>query len=204
MQLLHKGGMELQLHKKFLKMKIYIKNMVNYRCISVVRRELAKLGFHQVNIVMGEAEFFQNIKKTDFPQINTCLKLQGYEILDQKRSKMITQIKIIIAAQIHYSKEKIRINFSNLISQKLRQDYSLLNDLFSEIEGMTIDQYIVFQRIEKVKELLIYSDLTSNQIADFMNFSSVPHLTTQFKKLTGLSPNVFKALKETGKNHPNS
>ena len=178
--------------------------MVNYRCNSVVRQELTKLGFHRINVVIGEVEFFQSVNKNELLQINTRLKLQGFEILDPRGSKIMKQIKMIIAAHIHYPTEKISVTFSNLLPQKIRQDYNFLNDLFSEIEGMTIDQYIIFQRIEKVKELLIYSDLTSDQIADLMNFNSVPHLNNQFKKLTGLSPNIFKTLKGRGKNHSNT
>lgn len=180
-------------------MKIYIKNMVNYQSISVVKHELTKLGFHPINVAMGEAELYEKINKNKLAQINTCLKSRGFELLDPKRSKMMEQIKMIIIAQIHYPMEKIRVNFSSLLSQKLRQDYSFLNRLFSEIEGMAIDQYIIVQRIEKVKELLIYSDLTSDQIADLMNFNSVPHMASQFKKLTGLTPQVFKMLKDNGR-----
>lgn len=176
--------------------------MINHRCISIIRHELTKLGFHPINVRVGEVELLEKINKNKLTQLNTCLKFQGFEILDQKRSKVMGQIKMIIIEQIHYPKGKIRVNFSSLLSQKNHQDYKALNHLFSEIEGMTIDQYILFQRIEKVKELLIYSNLTSSQIADFMNFNSVPDLSGQFKKLTGLTLQVFKALKNNKQVRP--
>jgi AraC family transcriptional regulator len=177
-------------------MKIYIKNMVCNRCISVVRTELNKLGFHPLNVAMGEVEFYEQLSKEQLALINERLKLQEFELLDDKRSKLIEQIKRIIIQQIHYEKEKIKVNFSVLLSQKLKKDYSTISHLFSELEGMTIEQYVILQRIERVKELLVYNELSLSQIADLMNYSSLSHLSGQFKKVTGLSPSSFKELKE--------
>lgn len=170
--------------------------MVCNRCISVVRAELIKLGFHPLNVAMGEVEFSENLTKEQLVSINKRLKLQEFELLDNKRSKLIEQIKLIIIQQVHYENENIKINFSNLLSQKLNKDYSTLSNLFSELEGMTIEQFTILQRIERVKELLVYNELSLTQIADLMNYSSVSHLSSQFKKITGLAPSSFKELKE--------
>lgn len=170
--------------------------MVCNRCVSVVRTELVKLGFHPLNVAMGEVEFSENLSKEQLALINKRLKLHEFELLDNKRSKLIEQIKLIIIQQIHYENENIKINFSNLLSQKLNKDYSTLSNLFSELEGMTIEQYTILQRIERVKELLVYNELSLSQIADLMNYSSVSYLSSQFKKVTGLAPSSFKELKE--------
>ena len=145
---------------------------------------------------MGEAEFHQNLSKEQLASINERLKLQEFELLDDKRSKLIEQIKLTIIQQIHYKNDHIKINFSDLLSQKLNKDYSTLSNLFSELEGMTIEQFTILQRIERVKELLVYNELSLSEIADLMNYSSVSHLSSQFKKITGLAPSHFKELKE--------
>lgn len=171
--------------------------MVCNRCILAVRSELNKLGLTPVHVAMGEVEFQETLTKEQLRSLNKSLKLQGFELLDNKRSKLIEQIKKVILREIYYSDEKLKkINLSVLLSQKLNKDYSSLSNLFSELEGMTIEQYTILLKIERVKELLMYDELTLNQIADLMNYSSTAHLSSQFKKVTGLAPSQFKLLKE--------
>lgn len=178
-------------------MKIYIRNMVCNRCILVVRSELNKLGFQPINVAMGEVEFRENLNKEQLGLINKSLKLQGFELLDNKRSRLIEQIKKIILHEIYYPEENSKkLKLSILLSQELKKDYSTLSNLFSELEGMTIEQYTILLKIERVKELLMYDELTLNQIADRMNYSSIAHLSSQFKKITGLAPSQFRQLKE--------
>lgn len=177
-------------------MKIYVRNMVCNRCISAVRAELNKLGLHPMDVSIGEVEFYENLSKEQLKSINERFKLQGFEILDDKRSRTIEQIKQIIIQQIHYPEETIQLNLSDLLARRLNKDYSSLSNLFSELEGITIEQYAILQRIEKVKELLMYNELSLSQIADRMNYSSLSHLSSQFKKITGLAPSNFKELKE--------
>jgi AraC-like DNA-binding protein len=178
-------------------MKIYIRNMVCNRCIFAVRSELNKLGLHPLDVSMGEVEFYEDISKEQLNLINKSLQLQGFELLDNKNGKLIEQIKKILIQEIYYPEENNkRLKFSVLLSQKLNKDYSALSNLFSELEGMTIEQYTILLKIERVKELLVYNELSLGQIADLMNYSSISHLSSQFKKMTGLAPSNFKALKE--------
>jgi AraC family transcriptional regulator len=175
-------------------MKIYIRNMVCNRCILAVRSELNKLGLHPLDVSMGEVEFYDDISKEQLSLINKALQLQGFELLDNKNGKLIEQIKKILIQEIYYPEENNqKLKFSVLLSQKLNKDYSTLSNLFSELEGMTIEQYTILLKIERVKELLVYNELSLGQIADLMNYSSISHLSSQFKKVTGLAPSSFKA-----------
>lgn len=174
--------------------------MVCNRCIAVVKTEIINAGYHPVKVAMGEVELGEILSNSDLEQLNQLLARHGFEIIDDKRSKIIEQIKTLIIQQIHHSKEKIKINYSDLISQSLHRDYSGLSNLFSEMEGITIEQFIILQKIEKVKELLIYDELSLSQIADELHYSSVAHLSAQFKKVTGLTPSQFKTLKENRRN----
>lgn len=177
-------------------MKIHIKNMVCSRCISVVRTELNKLGFHPLNVSMGEVEFYETLNKDQLALINERLKLQDFELLDDKRSKIIEQIKKTIIEKVHFDEDSEKVNFSELLTRKLHKDYSYLSNLFSELEGITIEKYTILQKIEKIKELLMYNELSLGQIADKLNYSSISHLSGQFKKETGLAPSEFKELKD--------
>jgi AraC-like DNA-binding protein len=178
-------------------MKIYIRNMVCNRCIFAVRSELNKLGLQPLDVSMGEVEFYEDISREQLNLINKSLQMQGFELLDNKNAKLIEQIKKILIQEIYYPEENNKkLKFSVLLSQKLNKDYSTLSNLFSELEGMTIEQYTILLKIERVKELLVYNELSLGQIADLMNYSSISHLSSQFKKVTGLAPSNFKALKE--------
>ena len=170
--------------------------MVCYRCKIVVRAELEKLDLHPVSIELGEVVIEEKaLTKEQLAQLSDALKTVGFELIDDRRSKLIEQIKTFIIETIHYKDEQPQKKFSELLSRHLHHDYSYLSNLFSVVEGVTIEQYIITQKIEKVKELIIYDELSLSQIAFETGYSSVAHLSTQFKKLTGLTPTAFKQLR---------
>lgn len=179
-----------------MEMKVFVKNMVCNRCISVVTNEIKKLGYEDAVITMGEVNFTGELSKEEQQKIATVLNAHGFVIIDDKKSTIIEKIKTIVIDQIHHVNDRLKINYSTLISDKLAKDYSYLSNLFSEVEGITIEQYIILQKIEKVKELLVYDELSLSQIADELGYSSVAHLSSQFKKVTGLTPSHFKSIKE--------
>lgn len=176
-------------------MHLYIKNMVCQRCKMVIGAELEKLHLHPVSMALGEVVLEEkNLSKEQQNNLSAALKAVGFELIDDKRSKLIEQIKTFVIDAIHYKDELPQKNFSELISKHLHHDYSYLSNLFSEVEGITIEQYIINQRIEKVKELLVYGELSLSQIAFQLGYSSTAHLSNQFKKLTGLTPSQFKQM----------
>ena len=176
---------------------IYIKNMVCNRCIKVVREEFEKLGLVIKNIQLGEVEVLNDGSKLDIQKINDVLAENGFELLDNKNSKLIEKIKILIIDLIRTvdSGKDINVNFSDYLADKTGLNYHYLSTLFSSLEGLTIEKYIIHQKIEKVKELLVYDELTLSEIAFRLDYSSVQHLSNQFKKITGLTPSYFKTLK---------
>ncbi len=173
-------------------MILYIKNMVCNRCILVVKQELDKLNIESRNISLGEVELKNEIAKEQMQQFGNNIATLGFELLDNSKQKLIEKIKNIIIKQVHYSPEENHHNFSEILSQALHKDYSYLSSLFSEVEGVTIEKYIISQKIEKVKELIIYDELSLSEIAFKLGYSSVAHLSAQFKKVTGLTPSYFK------------
>lgn len=177
-------------------MKIFIKNMVCIRCKMIVSTELEKLGIPFKNLVLGEVDLHDQISQERFNSLDKELRKYGLELIIDKRAKIIEKIKNIIIEQIHYSEEELKINFSELLSEKLNYNYKYLSNLFSEIHGTTIEHFIIKQKIERVKELLVYNELNLSEIAWKLNYSSVQHLSTQFKKITGLTPTFFKKMKE--------
>ena len=181
-------------------MKVYIRNMVCNRCIAVVKAEIEKSHWHPLHITMGEVEFRGELTKEELTRFNKQLKLHGFELIDDKKGRLIEQIKNSVIEQIHYTAERPKMNFSDLLAKKLNKDYSTLSNLFSEVEGVTIEQYIILQKIEKVKELLIYDELSLSEIADKLNYSSVSYLSSQFKKVTGFTPSHFKTIKVNKRN----
>ena len=176
---------------------IYIKNMVCNRCIKVVREEFEKLGLVIKNIQLGEVEILKDNVKLDMQKIDNVLKSNGFELLDNKNSKIIEKVKILIIDMIRKvdSGKDIDINFSEYLAQETGLNYNYLSTLFSSLEGITIEKYIIHQKIEKVKELIVYGELTLSEIAFRLDYSSVQHLSNQFKKITGLTPSYFKSLK---------
>ena len=170
--------------------------MVCIRCKMVVKAELEKLGLHYIVVELGEAEIMEDISAEQHDQFKEALLKSGLELLDDKKSVLIQKIKNVIVELIHYSEEPLAINFSDHLSQKLNHNYTYLANLFSEVQGTTIEQFIIAHKIERVKELLVYNELNLTEIAYLMHYSSVAHLSAQFKKVTGLTPSHFKQLRE--------
>ncbi|UQD55150.1 AraC family transcriptional regulator [Flavobacterium sp. K5-23] len=177
-------------------MKLYIKNMVCSRCEMAVKAELEKIGHPVVSMTLGEVEVSGDIEKSEMQLLTNNLNLLGFELLDDKVSKIIERIKNLIVDLVHYKTEKLKTNLSNYLAEDLQQDYNSLSNLFSEMEGITIEHYFIAQKIERAKELLIYNELTLSEIAFQLNYSNVAHLSNQFKKTTGFTPTHFKKLKD--------
>ena len=174
--------------------------MVSNRCKMAVKTVLKGLGLHYILVDLGEVEIMENL--TD--ELHDALKLDllkaGLELMDDKRSVLIEKIKNSIIEMIHHTEENIKVNFSDYLSKKLNHDYTYLSNLFSEVQGTTIEHFIIAHKVERIKELIIYDELNISQIAWKMNYSSVAHLSNQFKKETGLSPSHFKQLKDKRRN----
>jgi len=162
----------------------------------LVKSELEKMGLHYKTVELGEAEIIENISSAKWNELDTALKKSGIELMDDKKAILIEKIKITIIELVHYSEEPLKINFSDYLSQKLLYDYTYLANLFSESQGITIEHFLIVHKIERVKELLAYDELNISEIAWKMGYSSVPHLSNQFRKITGLSPSFFKKLKD--------
>jgi AraC-like DNA-binding protein len=170
--------------------------MVSARCKMVVKEELKKLGLHFTPVDLGEVEIMENITSEQREQLKIALHESGLELMDDKRAVLIEKIKNVIIEMVHHTDELIKMNFSDFLSEKLNHDYTYLANLFSEVQGTTIEQFIISHKIERIKELMIYGELNITEIAWKMNYSSVAHLSNQFKKMTGLSPSHFKQLKD--------
>jgi AraC-like DNA-binding protein len=176
-------------------MKIYIKYMVSKRCKIAVRDVLNKLGLHFMPIELGEVEIMEELTDLQKDKLKEALQITGLELMDDNRAILIEKTKVVIIEMIHHTDEFLRVNYSDYISNKLEQNYIQLSKLFSEVQGTTIEQFIILHKIERIKELIIYDELNITEIARKMNYSSVAHLSSQFKKMTGLSPSHFKQLK---------
>ncbi|MCX6305938.1 MAG: AraC family transcriptional regulator [Bacteroidetes bacterium] len=176
-------------------MKIYIKYMVSARCKLAVKEALKQLGLHFIVVDLGEVEIMETLTSEQRNKLTQALLDSGLELMDDKRAVLIERIKNAIIEMVHHSEETIKTNFSSFISKKLEHDYTYLANLFSEVQGTTIEQFIISHKIERIKELIIYDELNISEIAWKMNYSSVAHLSNQFKKVTGLSPSHFKQLK---------
>jgi len=169
--------------------------MVSNRCKMTVKDELTKLGLHFVIVELGEVEIMETITAEQREELKTGLLASGLELMDDKRAVLVEKIKNAIIEMVHHSDENIKINFSDYLSEKLDHNYTYLANLFSEVRGITIEQFMIAHKVEKIKELIIYDELNITEIAWKMNYSSVAHLSNQFKKVTGLSPSHFKQLK---------
>ncbi|MFV0187732.1 AraC family transcriptional regulator [Empedobacter falsenii] len=174
--------------------KLFIKNMVCHRCKVVVGRILKKNAIEANHIELGEVELTNPIDSEKLNQIKEELEEVGFELIDDKRSKLIEQIKTLIIQLVHQENSELKVNLSDFLSEKTSADYKYISNLFSEMEGQTIEKYFIQQKIEKVKELMVYDELSLSEIAFQLNYSSVAHLSAQFKKVTGLTPSVFKQL----------
>lgn len=171
--------------------------MVSLRCKMMVKEELKKLGLHFVIVNLGEIEILEDISLAQRLELKENLLKSGLELLDDKRSILIEKIKSTIIELIHNTDELPKVNYSDYISEKLGYDYTYLANIFSEVTGITIQQFIISHKIEKVKELLLYDELNLTEIAFKMHYSSVAHLSKQFKKITGLAPSFYKQLKNS-------
>jgi len=181
-------------------LKLYIKYMVSTRCKMAVKDALRELGLHFILVDLGEVDIMENISIGQRDQLKLALLGSGLELMDDKRAVLIEKIKNAIVEMVHHSDEIIKINFSEYLSEKLNHDYTYLANLFSEVQGTTIEQFIISHKVERIKELIIYDELNITEIAWKMNYSSVAHLSNQFKKVTGLSPSHFKQLKDKRRN----
>ena len=170
--------------------------MVSNRCKTAVKEELKKLGLHFIVVDLGEVEIMENISTDQREQMRTALLTSGFELMDDKKAILIEKIKTAVIEMVHHSDEIIKMNFSDYLSEKLNHNYTYLANLFSEVQGTTIEHFIIAHKIERIKELIIYDELNITEIAWKMNYSSVAHLSNQFKKATGLSPSHFKQLKD--------
>lgn len=178
-------------------MKLSIKNMVCQRCIMVVKDELQRNNLQEETIHLGEIIFKNDLTDEQLKKLKDGLSKHGFEVLDDKKAVIIEKVKNIIVTIVH-SPEGIDLkrNFSNIIAQQIPIDYNYISSIFSNTEGITIEQFIILQRIERVKELLVYNELSLSEIAYKLGYSNVQHLSTQFKKVTGLTPSHFKTIKE--------
>lgn len=170
--------------------------MVSLRCKLMVKQELANLGIKYVAMDLGMVDILEDVPDEIRAQLKINLQKSGLELLDDRRSILVEKIKTVITEMIHYSDELPATNYSDYISEKLALDYTYLSNIFSEVKGITIQQFIILNKIERVKELLLYDELTLTEIAHKLHYSSVAHLSNQFKKITGLTPSFYKKLKE--------
>jgi AraC-like DNA-binding protein len=169
--------------------------MVSTRCKMLVKSELEKLGLEYAVVELGEAEIMEDISAEQLNILNVALKKTGLELMDDKNSILVEKIKTTIIELVHYNDKQIKINLSDFLSEKLHHNYTYLSNLFSEVKGSTIEKFYLAHKIEKVKELLVYDELNLTEIAYKLHYSSVAHLSNQFKKMTGLTPSHFKNLK---------
>lgn len=174
--------------------------MVSTRCKMMVKDELKKLGLHFMVVDLGEVEIMEEISSETREILKNALLISGLELMDDKKAVLIEKINNVITEMIHYSDEAPKMNYSDYISEKLKYDYTYLSNLFSEVKGITIQQFIIVHKIERVKELLLYDEMNLTEISYKLHYSSVAHLSNQFKKVTGLSPSQFKNLKDKRRN----
>jgi AraC-like DNA-binding protein len=174
--------------------------MVCIRCKMVVKAELEKLGLHYTTVELGEVEVMEKITPEQHDSFKEALWNSGLELMDDKKSVLIERIKKVIVELVHYSEDPLPVKFSEYLSKKLDHDYTYLANLFSEVQGTTIEKFLIAHKIERVKELLVYNELSLTEIAYQMHYSSVAHLSNQFKKVTGLTPSHFKELRQKRRN----
>ncbi len=181
-------------------MKLFIKNMVCSRCKMVVKFELEKLGLHPVSVDLGEVDISDELQGHQRQDIHAALQKFGFALLDDKKSVIIERVKNLIVDLVQNKNNQLKTNLSDFLSKELNHDYTYITNLFTQVEGTTIEQYFIAQKVEKVKELLAYDELTLSEISYQLNYSSVSQLSKQFKKVTGLTPSHYKQLKEKKRN----
>ena len=174
--------------------------MVTIRCKMVVKSELEKLGIRYASVELGEVVTLEDPTPEQLNQLSAGLKKTGLELMGDKKSILVEKIKAVIIELVHYNDDQLKINLSDYLAEKLNHNYTYLANLFSEVKGITIEQFYLSHKIEKVKELLVYDELSLTEIAYRLNYSSVAHLSNQFKKMTGLTPSHFKILRRKRRN----
>jgi len=175
---------------------LYVKNMVCNRCKLVLHSELEKIGITPLSIDLGEVQLERELSAEQKQALSEKLQALGFDLIDDKKSRLIERIKTLIIELVHQQNSALSVNLSTYLAEALRYDYAYLSNLFTAVEGTTIEQYFIHQKIERVKELLVYDELSLSEIAFQLNYSSVAHLSNQFKKVTGLSPSHFRQLKD--------
>lgn len=186
----------MSVNEPFSMVTLFIKNMVCDRCVLVVAGELKKIGINAQKITLGEVTLEKELTADQKEQLDKALLDLGFEPIDSKKGRIIEKIKTVIINMVHHSDHDEKTNLSDLLSKALHHDYNYLSNLFSEVEGITIEKYFIAQKIEKVKELLVYDELSLSEIALRMHYSSVAYLSNQFKKVTGLTPSHFRQIRD--------
>lgn len=176
--------------------RLYIKNMVCNRCIMVVDDLLRGHGIAPVSVRLGEVVLVEKLPEGKKRELSGELSRLGFELIDDRRTRLIEQVKNTIIQLVHRENGYLKTNLSDYIAGRVNHDYSYVSNLFSEVEGTTIEKYYIAQKIERVKELLVYDEMTAGEIADMMNYSSAAHMSSQFKKVTGLTPSHYKQIKD--------
>ena len=182
-------------------MKLYIKNMVSFRCIMLVKEELHQLGLENVLVELGVVEIAEDFTPDQREQLKTNLLRSKLELIDDKKNILVERIKHAVIAMIYHSDDMPATNYSKYLSEKLNYDYTYLSNIFTDVKRMTVQHFIILHKIERVKELLNYDELTLSEIAHKLHYSSVSHLSKQFHKVTGLSPSDYKLLKQKHRNN---
>ncbi|REG92892.1 helix-turn-helix domain-containing protein [Algoriphagus antarcticus] len=175
-------------------MKLYIKYMVSQRCKMLVRKELDNLGITKVKVELGVVDILEDVSMEQLHRLKANLKVSALEVIENKKDILIERIKNVIVEMIHYSDELPKTNYSDFLSEKLNYDYTYLSNIFSEEKGITIQQFIILNKIEKVKELLLYGEMNLTEISYRLHYSSISHLSNQFKKVTGMSPSLYEKM----------
>lgn len=178
-------------------MKLYVKNMVCKRCVAAVEKVMVDNGLHPVNIVLGEVQLAEDTIEDKKAKVIADLEALGFEWIDDRKERMVEAIKALIVELVQDKDNELEVNLSDYLSRHLHYEYTTISNLFSELNGITIEKYYIAQKIEKVKELLFYDELSLSEISDRLHYSSVAHLSSQFKKVTGMTPSEFKKLKST-------
>lgn len=175
---------------------IYIKNMVCNRCILVVENIFADLNVKPLSVKLGEAVLANGLNEAERAELNARLRAVGFEPIDDRKTRLIEQVKNAVIELVRRNDGALKVNLSDYVADKTNHDYTYVSNLFSEVENTTVEKYFIAQKIERVKELLVYDELSLNEIADLLNYSSAAHLSAQFKRVTGLTPSHFKRIKE--------
>ena len=174
---------------------IYIKNMVCDRCIMAVRSLLQEMGLEPLSVRLGEAELSRPLSAVGRASLDAALRRLGFELIDGRRERLAEQVKTLVIELVHRENGCLRVNLSDYLAERLRHDYDYISGIFSDVEGTTVEKFFIAQKIERAKELLMYGELSLNEIADMLNYSSVSYLSAQFKHVTGMTPSHFKKIK---------